>query len=127
MGNGYLTGPAAARGVPPLAGPNRLAAQAAFVQPGPVNAWDPYMALCLGLNPSPPCACSPYVEGLPVSPAPPQPGTLMTGAVAMFTPMPAIPGTGPGISKKLYQAAWGVGPGGNQVNWSGRTPRALGG
>lgn len=121
--NGYLTGPAAARGISTTAGPTQLAAQAAFVQPGPVNAWDPYMALSLGLNPSPPVACTMYTTALAVSVAPPQPGTVMTGAVAMFTPMPAIPATGPGISKALYSGQWGGGQGANRVNWTGRTPR----
>ena len=121
--NGYLTGPAAARGVSAMAGPGALAAQAAFVQPGPVNAWDPYMALCLGLNPTPPRACTTYTTALAVSPAPPPPGPVMAPVVAMFTPVPAIPGTGPGIAKKLYTGQWGGGAGANRVNWTGRTPR----
>ena len=123
MNGNYLTGPGAARGVPPNWGPNQLAAQAAFVQPGPINAWDPYMALCLGLSPNPVAACTTYTDGIAVSPAPPQPGTAMTGSVALFTPLPAIPGTGPGISKKLYTGQWGGGQGANRVNWTGRTPR----
>lgn len=121
--NGYLTGPAAARGVASNAGPGQLAAQAALVQPGPVNAWDPYMALCLGLNPSPAAACTTYTDGIAVSPAPPPPGTVMVPVVALFTPLPAVPGTGPGIAKALYAGAWGGGPGANRVNWTGRTPR----
>lgn len=126
-GSGYLTGVPAARGMSATSGPGAAPTQPAFVGAGPVNAWDPYMAACLGLDPSPPVCCSPYSDGLNVSPAPPQPGTVMPAAVALFTPMPAIPGTGPGLDSSLYLNTFGGGSAANQVNWSGRTPRALSG
>lgn len=105
---------------PPPAGEQFPARRTMQPQPQPINAWPPEWQLWLGVG-GPRVYATVAVEANPWS-GTITPGTRLPPVQSLFTPVPAIPGTGPGNVNDAYRLGWAFASGA-AVTWQGRTGR----
>lgn len=105
---------------PPPAG-ERFPLPRTEADPQPINAWPPEWQFWLGVSGPRAYAtmnvpmASPWAGTI-------TPGTRLPPVQSLFTPVPAIPGTGPGNVNDAYRIGWAFASGA-AVTWQGRTNR----